>query len=567
LEFLLVQNQVQEYKPTKRKIDLMSLKMLQGARAAVSRHGCRTTSLSSAVQFLRCASTSSSSSYGKYASFLKELGIQEQNAGVYYGKWTGSGPSINSVNPTTGEIIASVSTGTVADYNAAAEACTKSWKVWAELTAPARGEIVRQIGEGLRQHKKALGKLVSLEVGKILPEGEGEVQEYIDVCDYALGLSRMIEGKVLPSERPGHALFEMWNPLGLVGVISAFNFPVAVFGWNNALSLVCGNVNLWKGAPSTPLSSVAVTRIISQVLEKNNLPGEICSLVSGGADVGQAMAEDPRVKLLSFTGSTAVGRKVGVTVQQRFGKSLLELGGNNAIVVMEDADLAMVVRSVLFAAVGTAGQRCTTTRRLILHEKVYDEVLSRLQKAYKQVKIGDPLEAGTLCGPLHTKQAVEHFVKAVQGSQSQGGKLVLGGNVLKRPGNFVEPTIVEANRGMKAVKEEVFVPILYVLKVKNLDEAIEINNEVAQGLSSSLFTKNPENIFKWMGAFGSDCGIVNVNIPTSGAEIGGAFGGEKETGGGRESGSDSWKQYMRRSTCTINYSQKLPLAQGIVFGE
>uniref|UniRef100_A0A8C9MQ44 aldehyde dehydrogenase (NAD(+)) n=1 Tax=Serinus canaria TaxID=9135 RepID=A0A8C9MQ44_SERCA len=375
-------------------------------------------------------------------------------------------------------------------------------KVWADIPAPKRGEIVRQIGDALRQKIKVLGSLVSLEMGKIFVEGVGEVQEYVDVCDYAVGLSRMIGGPILPSERPGHALIEQWNPVGLVGVITAFNFPVAVYGWNSAIAMICGNACLWKGAPTTSLVSVAVTKIIAKVLEDNKLPGAICALVCGGADIGTAMARDERMDLLSFTGSTKVGKQVALTVQERFGRSLLELGGNNAIIVFEDADLNLVIPSALFAAVGTAGQRCTTARRLVIN----------------------------------------------------------------RPGNYVEPTIVTGlPHNAPIVHTETFAPILYVLKFKEEEEVFAWNNEVKQGLSSSIFTKDLGRIFRWLGPKGSDCGIVNVNIPTSGAEIGGAFGGEKHTGGGRESGSDSWKLYMRRSTCTINYSKDLPLAQGIKF--
>lgn len=497
--------------------------------------------------------------------WLAELGLGEDNAGVYDGEWFGNGESAVSVNPSTGKAIATVRQASLADYERVAKASQAAWATWAKIPAPGRGEIVRQIGDALRVKKSILGKLVSLEVGKILPEGEGEIQEYIDVCDYAVGLSRTFEGKIFPSERPGHFLMEMWNPLGVVGVISAFNFPAAVFGWNNAISLVCGNVNLWKGAPGTPLTSVAVTRIIADVLKKNALPGAICGLTCGGADVGARMAEDPRIKLLSFTGSTGVGKSVGIAVQKRFGKSLLELGGNNAIVVAEDANLDMVVPAVLFAAVGTAGQRCTTTRRLILHESVYEEVIARLAKAYQQIKIGDPLTPGTLCGPLHTAAAREQFLKGVSDAKAQGCELVTGGTVVEGDGFFVRPTIFKSPHHVPVVQQEIFVPILHCIKYKTFEEAIAINNEVAQGLSSSLFTQKQDYIFRWTGPFGSDCGIANINIPTSGAEIGGAFGGEKETGGGRESGSDSWKQYMRRSTCTINYSSQMPLAQGIVF--
>lgn len=488
-------------------------------------------------------------------SFLKELGLEKRNAGVYNGKWFGNGEVLQTFCPANGELIAEVQAGTVDDYDQCVVESRKAWNVWADIPAPKRGEIVRQIGVALRDKLEPLGKLVSLEMGKILPEGIGEVQEYVDVCDYAVGLSRMMEGKVIPSERPNHALLEMWNPLGTVGVISAFNFPVAVYGWNNALSLVCGNTLIWKGAPSTPLCSVATTKIIADVLEQNNLPGAICSLVSGGADVGIAMAKDVRIPLVSFTGSTKVGREVALTVQSRFGRSLLELGGNNAILVDESADVDLVVRAALFACAGTAGQRCTTTRRLVLHDKVYDAILAKLVKAYEQLlpRTGDPIEAGVMYGPLHNQMAVDQYSAAIKEAVASGGKIEFGGKVMDRPGFFVEPTIISNLKGdTPVVMTETFVPILYVLKCSSLEEAIQINNQVDQGLSSSLFTQNMGQVFKWLGPKGSDCGIVNVNIPTSGAEIGGAFGGEKHTGGGRESGSDSWKQYMRRSTCTID---------------
>uniref|UniRef100_A0A8D0FDR7 aldehyde dehydrogenase (NAD(+)) n=1 Tax=Strix occidentalis caurina TaxID=311401 RepID=A0A8D0FDR7_STROC len=446
----------------------------------------------------------------RYA-WLRELGLQEENPGVYNGRWGGGG----------------------------------------EIPAPKRGEIVRQIGDALRQKIKVLGSLVSLEMGKIFVEGVGEVQEYVDVCDYAVGLSRMIGGPILPSERPGHALIEQWNPVGLVGIITAFNFPVAVYGWNSAIAMICGNACLW---------------IIAKVLEDNRVPGAVCSLVCGGADIGTAMARDERMDLLSFTGSTKVGKQVALMVQERFGRSLLELGGNNAIIVFEDADLNLVIPSALFAAVGTAGQRCTTARRLFLHESIHDEVVAKLAKAYAQVRIGDPWDSDTLYGPLHTKEAVKMFLDAVEQAKQQGGSVVCGGKVINRPGNYVEPTIVTGlPHNAPIVHTETFAPILYVLKFKEEEEVFAWNNEVKQGLSSSIFTKDLGRIFRWLGPKGSDCGIVNVNIPTSGAEIGGAFGGEKHTGGGRESGSDSWKLYMRRSTCTINYSKNLPLAQGIKF--
>uniref|UniRef100_A0A8C3L154 aldehyde dehydrogenase (NAD(+)) n=1 Tax=Chrysolophus pictus TaxID=9089 RepID=A0A8C3L154_CHRPC len=404
--------------------------------------------------------------------------------------------------PPNNEPIARVRQASLEDYEETVRKAKEAWKVWADIPAPKRGEIVRQIGDALRQKIKVLGSLVSLEMGKIYVEGVGEVQEYVDVCDYAVGLSRMIGGPVLPSERSGHALIEQWNPVGLVGIITAFNFPVAVYGWNSAIAMICGNACLWKGAPTTSLTSVAVTKIIAKVLEDNKIPGAVCSLVCGGADIGTAMARDGRMDLLSFTGSTEVGKQVALMVQERFGRSLLELGGNNAIIVFEDADLNLVIPSTLFAAVGTAGQRCTTARRLVIN----------------------------------------------------------------RPGNYVEPTIVIGlAHNAPIVHTETFAPILYALKFKEEEEVFAWNNEVKQGLSSSIFTRDLGRIFRWLGPKGSDCGIVNVNIPTSGAEIGGAFGGEKHTGGGRESGSDSWKLYMKRSTCTINYSKDLPLAQGIKF--
>lgn len=502
---------------------------------------------------------------GRYP-FLHELGLTSDNDGVNGSFTGGSGEVIESICPANGQPIARVRQGSLADYEKIIQSTKEAWHVWSDIPAPQRGEIVRLVGHALRDKKHQLGSLVSLEVGKIITEGDGEVQEFIDICDYSVGLSRMLGGQVFPSERPGHSLIEQYNPLGAIGVITAFNFPVAVFGWNASIGLVCGNTLVWKGAPSTPLTTVAVTRIMQKVLEENNLPKAICSSICGGPEIGEAMASDKRLPLVSFTGSTPVGNKVGTIVQKRFGKSILELGGNNAILVMDDADLNLVIPATLFASVGTAGQRCTTTRRLIVHESLHDAVVERLKKAYSQLRIGDPLDADTLYGPVHSPQGVEIFHKAVESAKSQGGTIEYGGKVIDRPGFYVEPTLITGlSHDAKVVQTESFVPVLYVLKVKDLDEAISWNNEVDQGLSSSLFTKNPENIFKWIGHKGSDCGIVNVNIPTNGAEIGGAFGGEKATGGGRESGSDAWKQYMRRSTCTINYSSELPLAQGVKF--
>jgi len=427
---------------------------------------------------------------------------------------------------------------------------------------------VREIGNSLRHHKVALGNLISLEMGKIKAEGEGEVQEFIDICDLATGMSRTIGGPVIPSERPDHFMMEMWNPLGKIGIITSFNFPNAVLGWNAGISFICGNVNVWKGASSTTLVSIATMKIIGDVLAKHGFESGVLTLCcGGGSSVGEALINDHRLALISFTGSTEIGRRVSQVVHTRFGRSILELGGNNAVLVMEDANLDMVVRSVLFSAIGTTGQRCTTCRRLVIHEKVYDQVVEKLVGAYKHVKIGNPLEDGVLMGPVHTPSAVKEYTDGLKVIKEQGGKILSGGNVLHRDGNFVEPTIVAIHHDAPIVQTELFVPILYVIKVKSFDEAVQVNNNVPQGLTSSMFTQNQQNIFKWIGPNGSDCGIVNVNLPPSGAEIGGAFGGNKETGEGRESGSDSWKQYMRRSTITINYSNNLPLAQGINFGD
>ncbi|XP_026275375.1 putative aldehyde dehydrogenase family 7 member A1 homolog [Frankliniella occidentalis] len=532
---------------------------------------CRSPVLRLQARLRMTASMSSQAGYlvddPKY-SFLKELGLQKQNCGAFYGKWKATGENTTSVCPANGRPIADVQQASVSDYNACVEEAQKAWSVWADLPAPRRGEIVRQIGDALRAKLLPLGKLVSLEMGKILPEGVGEVQEYVDICDYAVGLSRTLNGSVIPSERPGHVLLEQWNPVGVVGVISAFNFPIAVYGWNAAIALVCGDAVVWKGAPSTPLVSVATTKVVAEVLERNGIPGGLCSLAQGGADVGKAMAEDERVPVVSFTGSCAVGQQVGVTVQSRFGRSILELGGNNAIIVAPDADLDMVMQSVVFACCGTAGQRCTTTRRLILHKSVYDTVLERLKKSYSTVlgRLGDPLDDTTLYGPLHNTLAVDNYKQTLAEAVKAGGKIEFGGKVVNRDGFFVEPTIVTGlTYDSPVVQKETFAPIVYLLKCDSVEQAMQWNNSVKQGLSSSIFTKDLGTIFKWIGPKGSDCGIINVNIPTNGAEIGGAFGGEKHTGGGRESGSDSWKQYMRRATITINYSKELPLAQGIKF--
>ncbi|KAF8821530.1 putative Aldehyde dehydrogenase family 7 member B4 [Cardiosporidium cionae] len=439
--------------------------------------------------------------------------------------------------------------------------------IWASTTTPARAEFIRKLGNKLRLHLPALGDLLSQEVGKINSEALGEIQEFIDICDYAAGLGRTIDGKVLPSERPGHVLIERWHPLGIVGIISAFNFPVAVFGWNAAIAFICGNCVIWKPSPRTPLISVAIAHLIAEVLREENLPQGLFHCLVGPNELGELMSKDSRIPLISFTGSTTVGRLVSKWVNERFGKILLELGGNSASIIMPDADLDLAVKGSAFAAVGTAGQRCTSLRRLIIHSSIYTKVVERLIKAYDNVVIGSAANPETLCGPLQSAEARDNFLKEIKQIKSLGGKILCGGVAATNVGDgfFVKPTIVEIDSDAPILKKEIFAPILYVLKFSTLDEAIKINNSVPQGLSSSIYTKNIGNVFSWIGPLGSDCGLVNVNVGPSGAEIGGAFGGEKETGGGRESGSDAWKQYMRRITVTINFSDSLPLAQGVEF--
>jgi len=504
--------------------------------------------------------------------FLDKLGITELNAGCYDGRtWAASGEIITPISPITGQPIGpKVQLASVADTKRCLDHMMQAKAQWALTPAPKRGEIVRQIGNALRDNLVPLGQLLSLEVGKIIAEGKGEIQEYVDICDYATGLSRQLPGQVLPSERPGHFMMEQWHPLGAVGIICAFNFPVAVAGWNAAVSLVCGNTNIWKPAPTTTLCSIATQRIVANVLEKNHISGAVATFAAGGVDVGELIVDSPLVNLVSFTGSCKVGAKVGAKVASRFGRSILELGGNNAIVVMDDANVEMALRSLLFAAVGTCGQRCTTCRRLYVHESLYENFVTRLSALYQKLKIGNPLEDGVLVGPLHTLAAVGIFESTVKKAVAEGGKIRVGGKAFHNdpsvPGpNYVQPTIIEIDSKAEIVKEEAFVPILYAMKFKTLDEAIALNNNVEQGLSASLFTSKIQNQYQWLGPCGADTGICNVNIPTNGAEIGGAFGGEKATGGGRESGSDSWKQYMRRQTATVNYSSSLPLAQGINF--
>ena len=499
--------------------------------------------------------------------FLAELGLDRVNDGCFDGTWRGSGEEVQEYSPITGKAVAKVRQGTKEDLESCLSNAEEAFKVWRNTPAPIRGDIIRQIGDAVRQKKEALGKLVSLVMGKIYSEGLGEVQEFIDICDFALGLSRQLEGKVLPSERPKHQLLEMWNPLGICGVITAFNFPCAVFGWNSAIALACGNCVIWKGSPTTQLVTIALVRIVTQVLIDNGLPPAIVTTVTGPVEVvGEGLIRDPRVKLVSFTGSTKTGKYVSQVVHERFGKVLLELGGNNAVVVMDDADVELALRACVFAAAGTAGQRCTSLRRMLIHESVYDTFKERLVAAYKNITIGDPLDSSTLMGPLHSQNSVNIFLDGIERIKTQGGNIITGGNAFTdKPGYYVEPTIAEISHDADIVKEELFCPILYIFKFSSLEEGIALNNSVPQGLSSGIFTTSLKNMWEWLGPNGSDTGLVNVNMGPSGAEIGGAFGGEKETGGGRESGSDAWKQYMRRSTCAINYSDELPLAQGVKF--
>jgi aldehyde dehydrogenase (NAD+) len=497
---------------------------------------------------------------------LDSLGIADDNPGAFDGAWIDTqGPEIVSLNPATGEPLARVRSATAEDYERCAAAAQQAFVDWREWTAPARGEIVRQLGDELRRHKESLGRLVSLEMGKVLSEGLGEVQEMIDMCDLAVGMSRQLYGLSMHSERPQHRMYEQWHPLGPVGIITAFNFPVAVWAWNAAVAAIAGDSMIWKPSEKTPLCALAVTRIAMGVIETNGAP-PIFGLAMGDRNhVGKPMAADPRMRLISATGSVRMGKAVGKVVADRLGYSLLELGGNNGIIVMDDADLDLALRAVLFAAVGTAGQRCTTTRRLFLQKGIAAQMKEKLVEAYKSVRIGDPLDESTLMGPLVDETAVTDMMQALERAQSEGGKVLCGGGRIDSPGFFVEPTLVEATHHMPITCDETFAPILYLFEFETLDQAIELHNAVPQGLSSAIFTLNMRSAERFLTAAGSDCGIANVNIGTSGAEIGGAFGGEKETGGGREAGSDSWKAYMRRQTCTINYGEELPLAQGVSF--
>ncbi|MDJ1492005.1 aldehyde dehydrogenase family protein [Cytophagaceae bacterium DM2B3-1] len=505
--------------------------------------------------------------------FLKQLNIDSYNPAYSTGLNWGSTLSDQQKeisSPVDNKLIASVQWATTEEYNHVVQTAEAAFIQWRQIPAPKRGEIVRQIGEELRKLKIALGRLVSYEMGKIYQEGLGEVQEMIDICDFAVGLSRQLYGLTMHSERPLHRMYEQYHPLGIVGIISAFNFPVAVWSWNAMLAAVCGNVCIWKPSEKTPLTAIACQHIISNVLKNNNVPEGVFNLVLGDASIGHSLASDKRVPLISATGSTRMGRKVGETVANRLGKSLLELGGNNAIIITPNADLEMAIRAVTFGAVGTCGQRCTSTRRLILHESIYQTVADRLVSIYAKLPIGNPLEDGVLVGPLIDKQAVKNFTQALDEVKKSGGKILAGGEVLSgekySTGTYVTPALVEAQNDYPIVQQETFGPILYLIQYKgNLENAIAIHNDVQQGLSSAIFSLDLREVETFLSYAGSDCGIANANIGTSGAEIGGAFGGEKETGGGRESGSDAWRAYMRRQTNTINYSKELPLAQGITF--
>jgi aldehyde dehydrogenase (NAD+) len=505
-------------------------------------------------------------------SLLKKLNIEAVNAGACSGpeSWIrdAQGKELVSYNPTTGEAIASIVQATPKTYETISGRAHEAFLKWRDMPAPKRGLVVRDLGDALREYKEPLGDLVTLEMGKIRVEGHGEVQEMIDIADFSVGLSRQLYGLTMHSERFEHRMFEQWHPLGVVGVITAFNFPVAVWSWNSTIAAVCGDSVIWKPSSDTPLTAIAVQHIANRVMADHNLTGIFNLVIGSGRDVGELLLNDPRVPLISFTGSTKIGHRVSEAVAHRFGRTILELGGNNAIIVAEDADLDMATRAILFGAVGTAGQRCTTTRRIIMQKGIAEELTDRLKRAYEQVRLGDPLIDDTLMGPLVTTAAVEEMFEALEQAQKDGGKIVTGGKMRPDLGpNFVEPTIVHMPQQTEIVKQETFAPILYLLEYDTIEDAIDIHNGVPQGLSSAIFSLNMRYIERFLSVRGSDCGIANVNIGTSGAEIGGAFGGEKETGGGRESGSDAWKAYMRRQTNTVNWSDELPLAQGIKFGE
>ena len=502
--------------------------------------------------------------------FLKELGIQEINAGACAGpgEWSPveGRELLNVVTPIDGSVIAQVAMASEADYDHVIKRAYDSFLTWRMLPAPKRGQVIREVGDELRKLKDPLGKLVTLEMGKIIAEGKGEVQEAIDIADLAVGISRQLYGLTMQSERPSHRMYEQWHPLGVVGIITAFNFPIAVWSWNSMIAAACGDTMVWKPSSKTPLCAIAIQHVVNRVMKRSDLAGIFTLVVGKGASVGERMLHDKRIALISATGSTEMGRRVAEATAKRLARSILELGGNNAIIVADDADLNLAVPAILFGAVGTAGQRCTTTRRIVAHEKIIDDLSARLVRAYEQVRIGDPLNETTLMGPLVDQEAVTIMTNALQVLPKQGGKIVTGGKRLDKPGFYMTPAIVRVPGNTQLVCEETFAPILYIMPYKTIDEAVKLHNEVPQGLSSAIFTESLKNAERFLSTIGSDCGIANVNIGTSGAEIGGAFGGEKETGGGREAGSDAWKQYMRRQTTTINWSNELPLAQGIKFG-
>jgi len=500
---------------------------------------------------------------------LKKLSIKENNYGSCVGgeNWlsTSNEGVIESANPSNGKVIARVFKCSEADYDKVLSESNKAFNKWRKVPAPVRGQLIFEMGNELRKNKDALGSLVSLEMGKIKAEGDGEVQEMIDIADFAVGLSRQLYGLTMHSERPDHRMYEQWHPLGNIGIISAFNFPVAVWAWNSFIAAVCGNISIWKPSSKTPLTAIAVQNICNKVLESNGYKGIFNLIIGSGATIGNKLVNDKKVPLISATGSTRMGIDIAKKVAGRLGKTILELGGNNAIIVDETASMDLVVPAIVFGAVGTAGQRCTSTRRIIVHKSLIDDLSNKLVNAYNQVKIGNPLDDNTLMGPLIDEAATSDYLNAIKLAIDEGGELLCGGNVLDKDGFYVEPTIIKVKSDFKIIKEETFAPILYIMEYDSLNEAIEIHNNVPQGLSSAIFTNSIKNSERFLSARGSDCGIANVNIGTSGAEIGGAFGGEKETGGGRESGSDAWKAYMRRQTNTINWSSDLPLAQGIKF--
>jgi aldehyde dehydrogenase (NAD+) len=509
-------------------------------------------------------------SYDKY-QFLRELGIHEINPGACAGPddWNDikARHILDVITPIDGSVIAKVALASEEDYEHVVKVAQQSFQEWRMIPAPKRGQVVREIAVEIRKLKEPLGKLITLEMGKIVSEGTGEVQEVIDIADFATGLSRQLYGVTMQSERSYHRMYEQWHPLGVVGIITAFNFPMAVWSWNSMIAAVCGDTMVWKPSSKTPLSAIALQHIANRVMKANGITGIFTLVVGKGSTIGERLINDSRIALVSATGSTAMGRRVAEAAAKRLARTILELGGNNAIIVAEDANLDLAVRAILFGAVGTAGQRCTTTRRIIAQKKIIEELTARLTEAYAQVRIGDPLDPQTLMGPLVDQDAVETMMKALEILLSQGGKIIVGGNRLDKPGFYVTPAIVHVPGNTPLVCEETFAPILYVMPYETLDDAIKLHNEVPQGLSSAIFTESLKKAEKFLSSVGSDCGIANVNIGTSGAEIGGAFGGEKDTGGGREAGSDAWKQYMRRQTNTINWSDQLPLAQGIKFGE